>query len=183
MLFRLTNAPATFQSVINKTLHKYLGIFILAYLDDILVYSKGTLKEHIKLVKKADDFESQLRDLRPEVEIAAPVEASEAATVASTAPDEEDDDGFDTRFADNFDGIDWSRLKGFIRPPRTYAQRKSWVYDYGYRVALLSNPERIFFVCRECHQNKKLDATGKLPYGLVKLSLTRSETLTYKPFD
>ncbi|KAK1914207.1 hypothetical protein P3342_007453 [Pyrenophora teres f. teres] len=111
-------------------------------------------RQALAIASQADDFESQLRDLRPEVEIAAPVEALEAATVASTAPDEEDDDGFDTRFADNFDGIDWSRLKGFIRPPRTYAQRKSWVYDYGYRVALLSNPERIFFVCRECHQNK-----------------------------
>ncbi|EFQ86320.1 hypothetical protein PTT_18478, partial [Pyrenophora teres f. teres 0-1] len=37
---------------INKTLYKYLEIFVLAYLDDILVYSKGTLKEHIELVKK-----------------------------------------------------------------------------------------------------------------------------------
>ncbi|KAK1916818.1 hypothetical protein P3342_004373 [Pyrenophora teres f. teres] len=52
MPFGLTNAPATFQSVINKTLHEYLGIFVLAYLDDILVYSKGTLEEHIELVKK-----------------------------------------------------------------------------------------------------------------------------------
>ena len=104
----------------------------------------------LAIASQADNFESQLRDSRPEVEIAAPVEASEAATVASTAPDEEDD-GFDMRFANNFDGIDWSRLKGYIRPPRTYTQRKSWVYDYGYRVALLSNPERVFFVCRKCH--------------------------------
>ena len=48
----LTNAPATFQSVINKALHKYLGIFVPAYLDDVLVYSRGTLKEHVKHVKK-----------------------------------------------------------------------------------------------------------------------------------
>ena len=48
----LTNAPATFQSVINKALHKYLGIFVTAYLDDVLVYSRGTLKEHVKHVKK-----------------------------------------------------------------------------------------------------------------------------------
>ena len=117
-------------------------------------------RQALATASQANDFESQLRDSRPEFTIAAPVEASEAATVASTAPNEEEEDGFDTRFADNFDGIDWSRLKGFIRPPRTYAQRKSWVYNYGYRVALLSNPERVFFVCRECHQNKKLDATG-----------------------
>ena len=52
MPFGLTNAPATFQAVINKALHEYLGIFVAAYLDDILVYSKGTLEEHIEHVKK-----------------------------------------------------------------------------------------------------------------------------------
>ena len=46
MPFGLTNAPATFQAVINKALHEYLGIFAIAYLDDILVYSKGSLKEY-----------------------------------------------------------------------------------------------------------------------------------------
>ena len=43
MLIGLTNAPATFQSIINRALHEYLDIFIIAYLDDILVYSRGTL--------------------------------------------------------------------------------------------------------------------------------------------
>ncbi|RAQ98558.1 hypothetical protein DDE82_009139 [Stemphylium lycopersici] len=52
MPFGLTNAPATFQAVINKALHEYLGIFATAYLDDILVYSKGTLEEHVEHVKK-----------------------------------------------------------------------------------------------------------------------------------
>jgi len=52
MLIGLTNAPATFQSVINRALHEYLDIFVTAYLDDVLVYSGGTLKEHIKHVKK-----------------------------------------------------------------------------------------------------------------------------------
>ena len=52
MPFGLTNAPATFQSVINNALHEYLGIFVTAYLDDVLVYSSGTLKEYIKYIKK-----------------------------------------------------------------------------------------------------------------------------------
>lgn len=52
MLMGLTNAPATFQSVINKALYEYLDIFITAYLDDVLVYSSGTLEEHIEHVKK-----------------------------------------------------------------------------------------------------------------------------------
>ena len=48
----LTNAPATFQALINTTLCKYLDIFVTAYLDDILIYTKSTLKEHIQAVKK-----------------------------------------------------------------------------------------------------------------------------------
>ena len=52
MPFGLTNALATFQSVINKALHEYLGIFVTAYLDDVLVYTNGTLEEHVEHVKK-----------------------------------------------------------------------------------------------------------------------------------
>ncbi|KAG9194056.1 hypothetical protein G6011_04091 [Alternaria panax] len=52
MPFGLTNAPATFQSVINNALHEYLGIFVTAYIDDVLVYSSGTLEEHVEHVKK-----------------------------------------------------------------------------------------------------------------------------------
>ena len=52
MLFGLTNALATFQALINTTLCKYLDIFVTAYLDDILIYTKGILKEHIQEVKK-----------------------------------------------------------------------------------------------------------------------------------
>ena len=52
MPFELTNAPATFQALINTTLCEYLDIFVTAYLDNILIYTKGTLKEHIQEVKK-----------------------------------------------------------------------------------------------------------------------------------
>ena len=52
MPFGLTNAPATFQALINTTLCEYLDIFVTAYLDDILIYTKNTLKEHIQAVKK-----------------------------------------------------------------------------------------------------------------------------------
>jgi hypothetical protein len=36
----------------NAALNEYLDIFVTAYLDDVLVYSKGSLKEHKKYVKK-----------------------------------------------------------------------------------------------------------------------------------
>ena len=52
MLFSLTNAPAMFQSLINAILRQYLDIFVTAYIDDVLVYTNGTLEEHRQHVKK-----------------------------------------------------------------------------------------------------------------------------------
>ena len=40
MFFGLFNALATFQRYINKILVKKLNIFIIVYLDDILIYTK-----------------------------------------------------------------------------------------------------------------------------------------------
>ena len=45
--FRLANTPATFQGVMNRIFHQYLGKFVLVYLDDTLVFSK-TPKEHVE---------------------------------------------------------------------------------------------------------------------------------------
>jgi hypothetical protein len=39
MPFGLTNAPATCQELINNVLRAYLDIFVIAYLDNILIYS------------------------------------------------------------------------------------------------------------------------------------------------
>jgi hypothetical protein len=49
MLFRLTNAPATYQALVNNVLRAYLDITVVAYLNNILVYSK-TLEEHVTYV-------------------------------------------------------------------------------------------------------------------------------------
>ena len=51
MPFGLTNAPATFQALINNTLREYLDVFVIAYMDDILVYSEDE-KQHEEHVKK-----------------------------------------------------------------------------------------------------------------------------------
>jgi hypothetical protein len=40
MLFGLTNALASFQRFINKVLQEYLYSFIIAYLDNILIFLK-----------------------------------------------------------------------------------------------------------------------------------------------
>ena len=52
MPFGLTNAPVTFQALINDTLREYLDDFVVAFLDDILIYTNGTLEEHIQQGKK-----------------------------------------------------------------------------------------------------------------------------------
>ncbi|TPX55998.1 hypothetical protein SpCBS45565_g08462 [Spizellomyces sp. 'palustris'] len=49
MPFGLTNAPAAFQRLINKILGPHYDDLVLAYLDDILVFSK-TMEEHRKHV-------------------------------------------------------------------------------------------------------------------------------------
>jgi len=51
MPFRLTNAPSTFQDMMNHVLSDILDVGVLAYMDDILIYAK-TEEEHDRLVKE-----------------------------------------------------------------------------------------------------------------------------------
>ena len=49
--FGLTNSPATFQRYINWALREYLDDFCSAYVDDILIFSAGSLQDHRTKVK------------------------------------------------------------------------------------------------------------------------------------
>ena len=49
--FGLTNAPATFMHLMHNIFPEYLDDFIIIFLDDILVYSKG-LGDHIHHVRQ-----------------------------------------------------------------------------------------------------------------------------------
>ena len=51
MLFGLSNAPATFQGYVNKILAKKLDVFVIVYLDDILIYTEDLGQPHIEAVR------------------------------------------------------------------------------------------------------------------------------------
>jgi len=52
MQFRFTNALITFQRQINSVLGEYLDKFIMAYLDNIIIYlnSKEEYKKYVEWV-------------------------------------------------------------------------------------------------------------------------------------
>jgi hypothetical protein len=51
MPFGLTNAPATGQQFINDILREYLNVFVVVYLDDILICSQKE-EDHVEHVTK-----------------------------------------------------------------------------------------------------------------------------------
>ena len=51
MLFSLMNAPTSFQEYINKILAKKLDIFIIVYLDNILIYTKDDRDDYVAAIQ------------------------------------------------------------------------------------------------------------------------------------
>ncbi|RYN15529.1 hypothetical protein AA0113_g12768 [Alternaria arborescens] len=119
-------------------------------------------------------FESQLRDLLPDNAIDPPTEGSRAATEASTeASDSYDGAELDSRFEDRHDGLDWAHIPRFMKPLRTLKGRKSWVFEHGYRIALIADPQRTFWICRHCYKHQRFEGKQALE---VTLSTTAAIT-------
>ena len=51
MSFGLSNAPASFQRYINKILAEKLDVFVIMYIDDILIYIKDASQSHVEAVR------------------------------------------------------------------------------------------------------------------------------------
>ena len=54
MRFGFCNAPATFMRAMNDVFRPFIDVFIIVYLDDILIFSH-TWEEHVKHVKQVLD--------------------------------------------------------------------------------------------------------------------------------
>ena len=50
MPFDLLNGPANFQRYINKILIEKLKVFIIVYLDNILIYIENRSQSHINAI-------------------------------------------------------------------------------------------------------------------------------------
>ena len=51
MSFGLSNALATLQGYVNKILAEKLDIFVVVYLDNILIYTKSSGQPHVEAVR------------------------------------------------------------------------------------------------------------------------------------
>ena len=50
IFFGLSNIPSIFQKYINKILAEKLNIFVIAYLNSILIYIKNFRQSHFKAI-------------------------------------------------------------------------------------------------------------------------------------
>ncbi len=50
ILFGLSNISTSFESYINKILAEKLVIFVVVYLDNILIYTKNPWQPYVKVV-------------------------------------------------------------------------------------------------------------------------------------
>jgi hypothetical protein len=61
MPFGLCNAPLTFMTLMNLIFHEKLDVFMIIYIDNILVYSK-IIEEHVEHVEHVEYVSNKLHE-------------------------------------------------------------------------------------------------------------------------
>jgi hypothetical protein len=57
-----------------------------------------------------------------------------------------------------------------MKPLRTLKGRKSWVFEHGYRLALIADPQRTFWICRHFYTHQRLEGKQALEVTLLTTS-------------
>jgi len=52
MPFRLSNMPSTFIWLMNQVIHPFINKFVIVYFDDILIYSRSKIDDHLRHLRK-----------------------------------------------------------------------------------------------------------------------------------
>jgi hypothetical protein len=67
-----------------------------------------------------------------------------------------------------------------MRPLASVRTKRSWVYRYGWWVALIKDPDRIFFVCCYCHEHKLIKCGARGIYETTKAPSSAARYLKEK---
>ena len=87
------------------------------------------------LTTPSQAWERQQLESQPQESLSTPTEGSHASTGSVATTTEIAEDGYIDNGGDNFNGLDWERLRGrYIKPLKQPGRTQSWVYAHGYRV-------------------------------------------------
>jgi hypothetical protein len=67
--------------------------------------------------------------------------AHELPQASTEASDNYDGGELDSSFKDRHNSLDWAYIPQAMKPLRTLKSRKSWVFEHGYRLALIADPQ------------------------------------------